>query len=42
MLATLAPSRRSRDAAKVSALVRELVPERAVGMANGVSAVSAA
>ena len=35
MLATLAPSRRSRDAAKVAALVRELVPEAAVGAAAG-------
>ena len=33
MLATLAPSRRSRDAAKVAALVRELVPEAPVGAA---------
>jgi hypothetical protein len=28
MLETLAPNRRSRDGARVAALVRELVPER--------------
>jgi len=35
MLATLAPSRRSRDASKVAAIVRELVPEAPVGAASG-------
>jgi FlaA1/EpsC-like NDP-sugar epimerase len=33
MVETLAPSRRSRDGAKVAALVRELVPEAPVGAA---------
>jgi FlaA1/EpsC-like NDP-sugar epimerase len=34
MVETLAPNRRSRDAAKVAAIVRELVPERPVGQAS--------
>jgi FlaA1/EpsC-like NDP-sugar epimerase len=34
MLETLAPNRRSRDAARVAALVRELVPERATSPAG--------
>jgi FlaA1/EpsC-like NDP-sugar epimerase len=34
MLETLAPNRRSRDAARVAALVRELVPERATAPAG--------
>jgi FlaA1/EpsC-like NDP-sugar epimerase len=35
MVETLAPSRRSRDGARVAALVRELVPEAPVGAAAG-------
>jgi FlaA1/EpsC-like NDP-sugar epimerase len=42
MVETLAPSRRSRDGAKVAALVRELVPERPIGQANGNMTASAA
>jgi FlaA1/EpsC-like NDP-sugar epimerase len=42
MLATLAPSRRSRDGAKVAGLVRELVPEAATGRAGSGFATSAA
>jgi len=41
MVETLAPSRRSRDAGKVAALVRELVPERPVGQANGLAGAAA-
>ena len=42
MIRTLAPSRRSRDAAKVAALVRELVPEAPVGEAQARAAITAA
>jgi FlaA1/EpsC-like NDP-sugar epimerase len=41
MVETLAPNRRSRDAAKVATIVRELVPERPIGQAAGLAGTAA-